>query len=340
MENIVNTLLIDALNKKNYNKSPPVWLMRQAGRYMPEYQSFRKKHTLRELFHQPELATQITLLPIQLLDVDAAILFSDILVLLEACGTTTDFKEGIGPVLSPAFDDPKQIETLAFNDIKTTLSYVFQTIKQVKSELKVPLIGFSGAPFTLASYLIEGGSSKTLHKTKKWIYTYPDLFKVLIKKITLAVIEYIKEQINSGVQVVQLFDTWANHLPPEEFQKYAVTPLKEIQSALPSSTPFIYFSLANSRYYKDIPSTALSLDSLSCLQQVRKDLPNTVLQGNLDPLVLLSTPSEIKKHVFKTLETMKGDPGFIFNLGHGIIPQTPLKNVQYLVEIIKSHSFT
>ena len=164
-------------------------------------------------------------------------------------------------------------------------------------------------------------------------------FKVLIKKITLAVIEYIKEQINSGVQVVQLFDTWANHLPPEEFQKYAVTPLKEIQSALPSSTPLIYFSLANSRYYKDIPSTALSLDSLSCLQQVRKDLPNTVLQGNLDPLVLVSTPSEIKKHVFKTLETMKGDPGFIFNLGHGIIPQTPLKNVQYLVEIIKSYSF-
>ena len=331
-------ILLDALNGKNFNSPPPVWLMRQAGRYLPEYLKLREKHSLQTLFHQPELAVEVALMPLKRFELDGAILFSDILTLLEVFGVKTVFEEGRGPILTPRIEHPSQVDALQYQNISHSLSFVFQIIRQLKETIHVPLFGFSGAPFTLAAYLIEGQSSKTLNRTKRFLYTYPKAFKKLISLLTKAVIEYLECQILAGVDALQLFDTWAGMLAVDEFKAFSCEPLKKIQEALKNKVPLLYFSLGNSTYYSHLHNVSckgLSMDSACNLSSIRKSLPHTILQGNLDPSILFSTPTMVQEKTRKILSQMENDPAFIFNLGHGILPKTPIENVHALVRTVK-----
>ncbi len=337
----MNTLFLDALEGKNHLGRPPVWLMRQAGRYMPEYQAIRKKHSFLTMAHTPELAMEVTLLPISSLGVDAAILFSDILVIPEAMGLPLRFEEGRGPIFDRRIQSEQDIDALPMPDSENTLSYVTDTIKLLLPELNVPLIGFSGAPFTLASYMIEGQSSKDLKKTRQLIYRAPKLFKKLLSKLTLHVIDYLRMQIKAGVQAIQIFDSWANFLSPELFEKFVVPNLRTILTELQdSNVPIIIFCRGSATHLSsliDLHPTAISLDWSCELATARKAVPRSIaLQGNIDPFLLYAPLPIIEKETTKVLQKMQNDPGYICNLGHGLLPDHNLEHVQHFVNTVQS----
>lgn len=298
-------MLLDALNLKNKAR-PPVWLMRQAGRYLPEYRALRKNHTLRELFFTPELAAQITLMPVDLIGVDAAILFSDITVVALPLGFSLDFSEG--PVIQGNLR-PQGIETL---------EPIAETIRLIKSRTKVPLIGFCGGPFTVASY-INGDPA-------------------LLGPITDATIEYIHMQEKAGVDAIQIFDSWANQLNFDEFQKFCVPHLKRLIEA--TSVPVILFMRGAHLRVDDLVKLnpdAISFDWEKPLAELRKKVPMAI-QGNLDPQLLYEPLPTIRQKTKELLDSMKGDPGFIVNLGHGVKPDVPVESVRCLVETVKNVS--
>lgn len=328
----MNSLLLDALAQKNGSR-PPVWLMRQAGRYMPSYQTIRKKLPLLEMFHDPDVMTEVTLLPIRELQTDAAILFADILSVLDGLSIAWDFVEGQGPVIPHPVTE------------KTTLTiqsgvygHTQKAITALKRELKVPLLGFAGAPFTVASYLIEGGSSKDLRKTKTWAAQNSTTFHALLEKITEATIAYLKVQIESGVDAIQLFDSWAHQLSLQDFRTFCLPYLKKILKTCP--VPSLVFCRGSCFFAKDLatlPLSGISLDWSLPMEAVRKEIPSTLtLQGNLDPCILFAGQDAIRRACDPLLDSMKGDKGFIFNLGHGILPQTPYENVKFLVDYVQS----
>ncbi|THB70177.1 MAG: uroporphyrinogen decarboxylase, partial [Desulfobulbaceae bacterium] len=222
----------------------PIWMMRQAGRYLPQYQKVRGTVTFLELCKSPELCVEVTLQPIDLLNMDAAILFSDILIPMEAMGLTLEFHEGKGPIFPDTVRSQQDVDRLIVPDPEETMGFVMETIKLLRKELKVPLIGFAGAPFTCATYLIEGGSSKVFWETKKMMFTAPDLFHALMRKLTATTIDYLQAQANAGAQALQLFDSWAGILAPRDYEMYVFPYVKEIITALKGSTsvPFIYFA--------------------------------------------------------------------------------------------------
>jgi uroporphyrinogen decarboxylase len=335
-------LFLDALLCKNNNSRPPVWLMRQAGRYMPEYQKIRKKHRLLELFRKPELATEVTLLPINSLDVDAAILFSDILVIVEALGLGLDFVEGIGPVIERPIQKIQDIENLPFIDVREKLAYVAQTIQMLRPQLDVPLIGFSGAPFTIASYMIEGKSSRDLKKTRQLAYHHEEAFLNLLQRLTNVIIDYLRMQIDAGAQALQIFDSWANYLSPKQFRSFVFPFLKEIIGSLrDTSIPIIIFCRGSSSFLQELIELnphAISLDWSCDMQKVHALAPhNIALQGNLDPFLLYAPREIIKKDVNTLLNNMRSSKGFICNLGHGIAPDMKMDNVKYLVDCVKEY---
>ncbi len=325
----MNTLLLKALKGENEER-PPVWLMRQAGRYLPEYQALRKKHTLWQLFHEPELACQVTHQPLDILGVDAAILFSDILVIAEAFGLKLHFPEGRGPLVEPCVTS---LEDLEFRGVEETLSYVTKTITLLKPTLNVPLIGFCGGPFTVATYLI--GDMK---KTHAWMARDPESFHALLAKITQASIAYLRMQECAGVDAVQIFDSWAGTLPHGQFLDFSVKYLKEMVAAL--SVPVIVFCRGSSHLVKDLVElgpAAISFDWQRPLHEIRKEVPaHIAVQGNLDPEILKMAPEIVERETFALLESMRGDKGFIANLGHGVFPGTPVENVKLFVSLIKS----
>jgi uroporphyrinogen decarboxylase len=328
-----DALLLKALRSQNDSR-PPVWLMRQAGRYMPQYQAFRKNHSLFDLFHDVEKIVEITLLPVKALDVDAAILFSDILSVCDGLGIKWGFEDGRGPLLP----EPVQPHTI-FSKKKNAYTHIESAIRELKKELKIPLLGFAGAPFTIASYLIEGGSSKDLKKTKKWLYSDPQSFHALLNQISEETISYLKVQIEAGVDGVQLFDSWAHHLDHPSFCSFSLHYMEKILRAIPE-VPVILFCRGSCFFAKELSSikpSAISLDWSGEISIIRKELPQVALQGNLDPMILYASKKEIQKAVFRLLDSMKGDPGFIFNLGHGLLPDIPYENVQYLVDTVKNH---
>jgi uroporphyrinogen decarboxylase len=338
----MNELLLEALRCRNSGR-PPVWLMRQAGRYMPEYRALRQKYSLWELFHQPELAAHVTLLPIDMLGVDAAILFSDILVIVEAFGRNVQFVENKGPVIDTPINDKSDVDALKIYDIKEIFGYVEKAIQLVKGRLQVPLIGFCGGPFTVASYMIEPGSKGELKKTKQWIYRDPETFHRLLDKIATASIEYLKLQIDAGVQAIQIFDSWANVLSYQQYEQFSLKYLKQIVDALRyTSIPIILFARGSSLFPKELSEigpSAISFDWQKCLPELRQSVPpHIAVQGNLDP-ILMNAPQEIiKAEVQELLYSMRGDPGFIVNLGHGVLPDAPVDNVKLLVDTVKSFS--
>lgn len=333
MQRGITTSFLDALRCENKGM-PPVWMMRQAGRYLPEYRKLRETYSLKELFFTPELAAQVTRLPIDLIGFDAAILFSDITVTALSLGLSLDFKEG--PLIEPLVNSGN-LDSLSRIDPQEVLSPIRQTIEILKQDLAVPLIGFCGGPFTVASYLIEKHNGQELPLTKKWLYRDPQSFLKLLEKITDISIDYLQMQEKSGVDAIQIFDSWAHVLSQEHFQQFVLPSLKRLLESV--RVPVILFMRGACLRLNELVSlkpSGISFDWQCELSEMRKKIPkNIAVQGNLDPDLLYAPLSEIRRTAKRLVESMKGDPGFIVNLGHGVKPDMPVAAVQCLVDAVK-----
>src|SRR6267378_1210037 len=315
--------------------------MRQAGRYLPEYRAVREKHDFLDICRTPELCAEVTAQPIERFGFDAAILFSDILIPLIAMGVPIEFDPG--PKLGSRVTSRRDIASLDWRGA-ASLPHVRPVIRAARERLhgRVPLIGFAGAPFTLASYLVDANGSKDLVLTRSFLSRDTEGFAGLLDLLATMTIDYLKEQIAAGVDAVMLFDTQAGWLPPAEFARSAAAPADRVLRAMPKSTPTIYFALASSNGQLDamraIHSDVIGLDYRVSLSQARAILGSARgVQGNLDPAALMGPPEQLVKRAEAVLRENGGRPGFIFNLGHGIYPDTPVENVALLVDTVKRH---
>ncbi len=336
----MNRTFLDACRGEKTNYTP-VWMMRQAGRYLPEYQAVRKKVSFLELCKTPELCVEVTLQPVEILGVDAAILFSDILVLMEAMGPSLEFYEGVGPVFLDTVRSMPAVERLRIPDVHDELFFVIETIRLLRHELKVPLIGFAGAPFTCATYLIEGGSSKVFWETKKMMYTAPATFHRLQKKITLATIRYLQAQIKAGAEAIQLFDSWAGILGPQDFAEFVLPYVQEILTALKSEqlpdVPLIYFANNGATLLElsaQSGADVLGLDWRVDITDAVNRIGDKVIQGNLDPFALLLPEKQLRQRITAILSAAKRAKGHIFNLGHGINQFTPPSQAKIMIDAV------
>lgn len=322
----------------------PVWFMRQAGRYMPEYRLIREKHSLLEICRQPELATQVTLQPVGALGVDAAILFADILLPAIPLGVGLEFAQGEGPVLQNPVRTQQDVSKLRPVDPEADLGFVMKAIRILRGTLQnVPLIGFCGAPFTLASYLIEGGSSRDFLKTKSMMYSAPETWHKLMDKLSTVLTDYILAQIRAGVQAVQIFDSWVGALGVQDYLEY-VQPYSQriLEAAQATGVPVIHFGTGTAALLPAMRAaggTVIGLDWRLPLDEGWRLLGyNVAVQGNLDPAVLFAPIPEIKKRVFDILQRADSRPGHIFNLGHGILQGTPVDHVKAVVDMVHEYS--
>lgn len=327
-----------ALRCENLSR-PPVWLMRQAGRHLAAYRSLRQKYSFLEMYQNPELIAQVTLLPIQAYDVDAAILFSDILVIPDALGLGLRFEEQVGPVFERPIQMVEEIENLPEPDM-SRLHFVLEGIQQIKAQLTKPLIGFCGAPFTVASYMIEGRSSRDFKKTKQWLFNDPASFHCLLKKIADWSIAYLQLQIDAGANAVQIFDSWANALAYPQFREFSLAYLDYILKGLHRpEVPVILFCRGSSVFAPQLAEAApqaIGIDWNCNLKDVRSRIGYPIaLQGNLDPDILYAPLPKIRDEVGKLLDAMQGDRGFIVNLGHGVAPDVTENAVRTLVECVQ-----
>jgi uroporphyrinogen decarboxylase len=320
----------------------PVWLMRQAGRYMPEYRQVRKHHSILEICKQPNLAAEVTITAAQRLNVDAAIIFADLLLPLEAMGIDFEFREGEGPVIQTPVRDADAIAQIR-TDRAGDLEYVSEAVQLVVSHFadRLPVIGFCGAPFTLASYMIEGGSSRNYIETKKMMYGDFDAWSILMDKLITVLTEYAAQQVEAGADVIQVFDSWVGALSPSDYRDYALAPtttlIRNIQAL---GVPVIYFGVETASLLPVMRETGcdvLGLDWRTPLDQAWAGLNYRVaVQGNLDPITLFAPPEVLEARVKEVLAAAAGRPGHIFNLGHGIVPNTPVDAVLQVVRQIKA----
>ncbi len=315
--------------------------MRQAGRYMAEYRTIRKQYTLLEICKQPELAAEVTLQPVDRLDVDAAILFSDLLLPLEPMGIPFEFVKGEGPVIHKPIQNNADIKALHEFESRDCLGHVLETIKILNQELKdrIPLIGFAGAPFTLASYAIEGGPSKNYEKTKTLMYSEPAAWHQLASFLAKSISDYLIAQIEAGVQAVQLFDSWIGALSPSDYKEFALPHTQRIlQAVSDTGVPTLHFGTGTSTLL-DVMAQAggdvLGVDWRLPLDEAWNRIgPDHAIQGNLDPTLLLGPIKRIQTEAQDILDRAAGRPGHIFNLGHGILPTTPVEHVQELARFV------
>jgi len=320
----------------------PVWMMRQAGRYLPEYVEIRRSVSgFLELCKTPELATRVTIQPVERLGVDAAILFSDILVPVEAMGVPLEFKEGEGPRLSYGVESLKDVEALKVPDPATTMDFVLETVRRVKEALagQVPLIGFSGAPFTLASYILEGGGSRNYLKTKTLMYRRPEVWHALMEKLTDTVVTYLVAQVEAGADAVQLFDSWVGALSPVDFREYVAPYTRRIVRVVKATgVPFILFGTDTATLLDDLASMEADVVGvdwrIELKDAVRVLQGRTSVQGNLDPCGLFMPKDALEKRIKGILEQGRQARGHIFNLGHGILPQTDPDMAKFLVDTV------
>ncbi|MDH4129818.1 MAG: uroporphyrinogen decarboxylase [Spirochaetota bacterium] len=319
----------------------PVWLMRQAGRYMKEYQALRSKYSFLELCKIPEQATKVTMLPVDLLDVDAAILFSDILIPIEAMGLSLDFTEK-GPQFANPVRNNSDLKRLSIPNPEEKVPFVMETIRFVKKELngKIPLIGFSGAPFTLMSYMVEGKGSADLKVTKQMLYQNPELAHNILEKTTQTTINYLNAQIQAGAEAIQIFDTWAGLLAYDDFINFSLKYIQKVISGLNrENIPIIIFAKGSGVFYRELLTTGadvISLDWSANIVKIKQEYGNNkAVQGNLDPYSLYVDQTSIRRNVKRLLDSMKSFDGYIFNLGHGILQDIPFDNVRYLVDCVK-----
>ena len=317
---------------------PPVWLMRQAGRYLPEYRAIRQKHSFLEMVHTPELAMEVTLQPLRRFGMDAAILFSDILTIPEAMGMNVQFPEG-GPTLGPVIRTEADIAKLTTHTAEP-LAYVGEAVKLIRAELPDhALLGFSGAPFTLACYMIEGKGSRQFEHIKAMIWQQPEMLKSLLDKLADAVIEYLQMQLDAGADAVQLFDTWASELRAADYDRVVRPSTERIVKAIQArGGKIIVFARHMGPLLESslkIGADALGLDSRVELAAVRKLAPNAVVQGNLDPIELFAPAAHIERRV-QEMHAATGGRGWIANLGHGCIPETPIAGVEAFVTSVQA----
>jgi uroporphyrinogen decarboxylase len=343
-----NNRFLRACNRQKVDCTP-VWLMRQAGRYMKEFREIRKKHSLLQVAKTPELAAQVTLQPIKRLSVDAAIIFADILLPLEPMGIQLEFVKGEGPVIHNPVRDQSALEALRPVDVDETLGFVYEAIRIVRRELNggIPLIGFAGAPFTLASYLVEGGHSRHYIKTKLMMYKNTKVWKGLLGKLASVITDYLRGQIRAGAQAVQIFDSWVGHLSPGDYENYVLPYSKQIMDGLKTDPdcrdiPVIHFGTGTSALLdlmRRAGGDVIGVDWRVNIDEAWKRVGYDVaIQGNLDPVALLGPRSEIERGVKDILRRVGGRPGHIFNLGHGILPETPVDHVQEMVEMVHHYS--
>jgi uroporphyrinogen decarboxylase len=320
----------------------PVWLMRQAGRYLAEYREIRKSHGLLEICRTPELAVEVTLQPVRKFGFDAAILFSDLLVPLEPLGIPFSFAQGEGPRIENPIRSRNDVDRLRKVEPRESLAFTLEAIRLLRRELEVPLIGFAGAPFTLASYAIEGGPSKSFEKTKALMYEDPETWHRLLSTLASVVRDYLAAQIEAGVAAVQLFDSWVGALSPEDYRKLVLPHSRAILEPLSKlGVPRIHFGTGTSgilREMREAGGDVIGLDWRIDLDRGWDEVGEEVaVQGNLDPLALFAPKDVLLDRVDLVLRQAAGRPGHVFNLGHGILPGTPVENVQLLVERVHQH---
>ncbi|AFX99713.1 uroporphyrinogen decarboxylase [Candidatus Endolissoclinum faulkneri L2] len=338
-----NVPILDTLNK-TIKSPPPIWFMRQAGRYLPEYKEIRKlTGGFIELCLNPQMACEVTMQPIKRFNLNAAIVFSDILLVTLALGYKLKFIEGQGPVISP-IETEKDITSFNEDKFHTRIKNVYETINRLKEILpkEIPVIGFAGSPWTVAAYMLEGGSSRDYTKIKIWAFTRTKSFQLLIDLLIDATIAYLDKQISAGVQIIQLFDSWAGIAPESIFRKAIIEPTKKIVKQIKSLHPsikIIGFARGAGAMIRDYASytgiDAVGLDSTIPLS-IASELQNIIpVQGNLDPIALLVGGSALKTETNRIMQSLSSGP-FIFNLGHGILPNTPVNNVIELIKQVRS----
>ena len=338
---IKNDLLLKALRREKVER-PPVWMMRQAGRYLPDYIKLREKYDFFTRVQTPELACQITLQPVDQVGVDAAIIFSDILVIPQGLGVEVLMEEGKGPSLPKVIKTQSDIDALDVEGIEDRLDYVMKALALTKRELneRVPLIGFAGAPWTILCYMVEGKGSKTWDKAKQFAYTQPQLAHNLLQKITTGTIAYLKAQAKAGADVLQVFDSWSGALSPADFKMFAQPYLLQIADAIKGHAPVILFPKGSWYALKELSeSSAAGLGIDWCVSpQMAKELTGNkiTLQGNFDPAKLLAPITEIKKAVKEMIDGF-GVEGYIANLGHGITPNVPVDHAKAFVDAVKEY---
>lgn len=334
-----NDLIIRAAKGETVERTP-IWVMRQAGRILPEYRAVRSSvNGFKELVKNPELICEVTIQPVDILKVDAAIIFSDILVIPEAMGLNYEMIEAKGPLFPRTIKSLADIDALN-TDVVGDLDYVIKSIELTKSELnnRVPLIGFAGAPWTIMAYMVEGKGSKTFSEAKKLLYTQPEWSHLLLDKITTATIQYLKAQVQAGANIVQVFDSWAGILSKAQYIEFALPYMNRIAEAI-TEVPVILFA-KDAHYIIDefakSATSVIGLDWTIDIAEARKQSKGKTLQGNMDPCVLYAEKSVIKKETEKMLQAF-GPQGYIANLGHGVYPDVPYQNVQYFIETIQNY---
>ena len=338
---IKNDLFLRALKGETVAR-PPVWMMRQAGRYLPEFIAIREKYDFFTRCRTPELASEITVQPIRRYGMDAAILFSDILVIPQAMNIEVQMKEGIGPWLPNPIRSQKDVDAVIVPDIEETLGYVMEAIKVTKQMLndEIPLIGFAGSPWTILCYCVQGQGSKTFDKAKEFCFTQPIAAHTLLQKITDTTIAYLKEKVKAGVDAVQIFDSWGGMLSPVDYQEFSWKYINQIIEALKDDAPVIAFGKGCWFALEEMSKSnaaALGVDWTITPKMARKLTGNNItLQGNFDPTRLLSTPKVIKQMVTEMIDDF-GKDKYIVNLGHGILPHVPLENAKAFIDAVKEY---
>ncbi len=324
----------------------PQWFMRQAGRYMAEYRAIRKHHSLVEICKKPELAAQVTIEAAEILDVDAAIIFADLLLPLEVMGLPFHFTAGEGPVIEKPLRDPAAIHALR-TDQWRDLGYVCEAVRQVVGHFgeKLPVIGFCGAPFTLASYMIEGGGSRNYVHTKRTMYTQPEAWNELMQKLVTVLAAYSREQIKAGADVFQVFDSWVGCLSLEDYRQYVLPHVTWlVQELKTTGAPIIYFGTDSATLLASMAETGadvIGVDWRIPLDHAWRSLDHRpAVQGNLDPVLLFADQKTLRARAHDVLRRAGGRPGHIFNLGHGILQETPVENVKALVEFVREFSMS
>lgn len=332
--------LVQAARMKQTERTP-VWFMRQAGRVLPEYRKVRSSYGLLEICRHPELAATVTLQPVERFDVDAAVIFADIVTPLVGVGVDLKIVEQVGPVIAAPVRSRSDLERFRQLEPDQDLPYLLEALRLVRAELpqEKALIGFSGAPFTLATYLIEGGPSRNYATTKSLMYSQPDLWHELMNRLSAMIIGYLLAQARAGAQILQLFDSWVGWLSRRDYLEYVFPYTGNIiRSVKGGGTPVVHFATGAgglNKIIKDGGADVVGLDWRIPLDEAWESLGDVAVQGNLDPAVLLAPPAVVQDQTRDVLERARGRPGHIFNLGHGFLPQTPLDNIFHMIDCVR-----
>lgn len=338
---VVESRFIKACRREPVDRTP-IWLMRQAGRFMPEFRAIRERMSFLELCKNPDMACEVTVMAVDMLQVDAAIIFADILLPIEALGLGLEYVKGEGPLIHRPIASSADVNALPDIDVGDSLSYVYEAIRRTSKQLpdNIPLIGFAGAPFTLASYMIEAGGSKNFDKTKMFMYREPQAWHTLMQRIVEITTEYLDHQVNAGADALQLFDSWIGCLSPSDYQRFVLPHMKNLIDAISGKVPVTHFGTGTATLLHQMSEAGGDVIGLDWRVDLRRAWQHVgyekAVQGNLDPTILLADRNEIKSQALRVLDEARGRHGHIFNLGHGVLPMTPPDNVKYLVDVVQN----